>query len=217
MTEQKVINILIADDHQILIDGIKSLLRKEKNIQVVAEANSAEIALEIIKNRDDIDILITDINMSGMSGIELTKIIKHEFPKIKVLVLSMFNEPEIVNEILNADAEGYILKNTGKQELIEAISKIADCGTYYCNEVISRLLKENRNKSAVSEKIKALSNRELEIIKLIVKEFTTAQIAEKLFISPRTVDTHRKNIIQKVNSKSLVGLIKFALDNKLDE
>lgn len=215
MNDQKILKIIIADDHQIMIDGIKSLLRKEKNIEIVAEANSAEEALRIVRSRDDINILITDINMLEMTGIELAKIVKKEFPAVKVLVLTMFNEPEITNEIIASEAEGYILKNTGKQELIDAINKIADCGTYYSSDVISKLMIASKHKNQINENVKTLSPRELEIIKLIVKEYTTNQIAEKLFISPRTVDTHRKNIIQKINSKTLVGLIKFAIENKL--
>lgn len=215
MSEDQILNVLITDDHQMLIDGIKSLLRKEKNIQVVAEANSGEAALEILRRRTGINLLITDINMPGMSGTELTKIVKKDFPDIKVLVLTMYNDSAIINEILMVEAEGYILKNTGKQELINAIYKIADNGTYYSNEVMSVMMKEMKMKTTINENTKSLSPREVEIIKLIVQEFTTNQIAEKLFISPRTVDTHRKNILQKINTKTLVGLIKFAFENKL--
>ncbi len=215
MISDQVLNVLITDDHQMLIDGIKSLLRKEKNIQVVAEANSGKAALDILRERTDINLLITDINMPEMSGTELTKIVKKDFPDVKVLVLTMYNDPAIVNEILMVEAEGYILKNTGKQELINAIYKIADHGTYYSNEVMGVMMRDMKRKTVINENIKSLSPREIEIIKLIVQEFTTNQIAEKLFISPRTVDTHRKNILQKINTKTLVGLIKFAFENKL--
>jgi DNA-binding NarL/FixJ family response regulator len=215
MSEDKILKVLITDDHQMLIDGIKSLLRKEKNIQIVAEANSGKDALDILRKRNDINLLITDINMPEMSGTELVKIVKKDFPEIKVLVLTMYNDPAIVNEILMVEAEGFILKNTGKQELINAIYKIADNGTYYSNEVMSVMMKDIKRQTSINEKTKTLSPREVEIIKLIVQELTTNQIAEKLFISPRTVDTHRKNILQKINTKTLVGLIKFAFENKL--
>jgi len=210
------VKIVIADDHQMFIDGVKSLLKKEKKFNFVHEALNAEDALSFI-NKNEIDLLITDISMPGMSGTELTKKIKQDFPKIKVLVLTMYNDSAIINEILQSEAEGYILKNTGKQELLTASSKIMDDGTFYSNEVIGQLLKDNKKK-IISHTIKeALTTRELEILKLVCEEFTTADIAEKLFISPRTVDTHRKNILEKTQSKTIVGLIKYAFENNVME
>ena len=213
--EQNNVRILIVDDHQMLIDGIKSLLRKEKHIQVVAEALNGEAALEILKEKE-IDLVITDINMPGMSGTELTKQIKEKYPDIKVMVLTMYNERGIVSEILMNEAEGYILKNTGKQELLDAIAKIIDNGTYYSNEVMNIMMENVKKEKKIAENTKSLTPREIEIIKLITKEYSSAEIAEALFISPRTVDTHRKNILQKTNSKTLVGLIRFAFENNLD-
>jgi DNA-binding NarL/FixJ family response regulator len=210
----KDLKVVIADDHQMFIDGVKSLLGKEKNIHFVHEALNGEDALSFIK-KNEIDLLITDISMPGMSGTELTKKIKQEFPQIKVLVLSMFNDPAIVNEILQSEAEGYILKNTGKSELLSAISKLMDDGTYYSNEVMNLMLKHNRKKENNIATKDQLTERETEILKLVCEEFTTAGIAEKLFISPRTVDTHRKNILEKTQSKTIVGLIKYAFENNI--
>lgn len=210
------LKIVIVDDHQMFLDGIKSLLKKEKKIHFVYESLNAEDALEFIRKNNNIDMLITDISMPGMSGTELTKIIKHEFPHIKVLVLTMFNNPAIINDILQAEAEGYILKNTGKQELLAAIDKIMDNGTFYSNEVMNLMINHNRKKTTLStEKKEELTPRELEILKLVCEELTTADIAEKLFISPRTVDTHRKNILEKSKSKTIVGLIKYAFENNI--
>jgi len=217
MSEEFNLKVLIVDDHQMLIDGIKSMLRKEKSIQIVAEAKNGIEALKIVRSNKDINFIITDISMPEMSGTEFVKVVKSEFPEIKVLVLSMFNDSAIVNEIMNVEAEGYILKNAGKQELISAIYRIANHGTYYSHEVISELMKNLKQNKVISENGKSLSPREIEIIKLIVQENTTNQIAEKLFISPRTVDTHRKNILQKTNNKTLVGLIKFVFENKLTD
>lgn len=208
------IKIVIADDHQMFIDGVKSLLKKEKNFNFIHEALNAEEALAFI-SQNDIDLLITDISMPGMSGTELTKKIKQDFPKIKVLVLTMYNDSAIISEILQSEAEGYILKNTGKQELISAISKIMDDGTFYSNEVISQLLKDNKKKIQPISNREELTAREMEILKLVCEELTTADIAEKLFISPRTVDTHRKNILEKTQSKTIVGLIKYAFENSI--
>jgi DNA-binding NarL/FixJ family response regulator len=196
------------------IDGVKSLLSKEKNIHFVHEALNGEDAFSYIR-KNEVDLLITDISMPGMSGTELTRKIKQEFPEIKVLVLTMFADPAIINDILQAEAEGYILKNTGKQELLAAISKLMDEGTYYSNEVMNLMLKHNRKKSSESNTKEQLTERETEILKLVCEEYTTAGIAEKLFISPRTVDTHRKNILEKTQCKTIVGLIKYAFENNI--
>lgn len=217
--ESETINILIVDDHQMLIDGIQALLKKEKHFQFIATANSGEKALELLKTIHP-NLVITDINMPGMSGIELTKHIKTHYNDIKVLVLTMHNERAIISEILKAEAEGYILKNTGREELINAIHKIADGGTFFSSDVIASLMKET--KSEVTEQHltpekAGLTPREIEIIKLIADEFSSAQIAEKLFISPRTVDTHRKHILEKIQCKTVVGLLKFAYANHLVE
>ncbi len=208
------LKIVIADDHQMFIDGIKSLLKKEKKLNFVFEANNAEDALSYIR-KNPVDLLITDISMPGMSGTELTKKIKQEFPNIKVLVVTMFNDPAIINDILQAEAEGYILKNTGKQELLTAITRIMDDGTFYSNEVMTLMLQHNKKKINPVTTKEELTSRELEILKLVCEEFTTVGIAEKLFISPRTVDTHRKNILEKTQSKTIVGLIKYAFENNI--
>jgi DNA-binding NarL/FixJ family response regulator len=210
----KAIQILIVDDHQMFLDGIKTLLAKEKNLNVAAEANTGKDALNILASFP-IDLVITDINMPVMSGTELTRQIKKDYPHIKVLVLTMYNDREIIHEIVMTEAEGYILKNSNKKELLNAISRITDHGTYYSNEVIEIMTENYITKEKIREKTHELSSREKEVISLICQELTTAEIAEKLFLSPLTVETHRKNILRKTNSKTIVGLIKFAIDNRL--
>lgn len=208
--------ILIVDDHQMFIDGIKSLLRNQNVFSVVAEALDGKLALEVL-DCQEIDIVISDINMPNMSGIELTKIIKSKFPEIKVIIVSMHNDRDTISEIMMAEAEGYILKNTGKKELFDALNSVSNYGTYYSNEVLS-IMMEIVKKEKKSEKVlKNLTERELEILTLIVQEFSSEEIAEKLFISKRTVDTHRINILNKTNSKTIVGLIKYAIANHLVE
>jgi DNA-binding NarL/FixJ family response regulator len=211
----KELRIVIVDDHQMFIDGVRSLLRKESNLIFVHEANRAEDMLAYISaHSGEIDLLITDISMPGMTGTELTKKVKAQFPHIMVLVLTMYNDPAILNEILQSEAEGYILKNTGRQELVNAIGKIMDNGTYYSNEVIN-LMKSHNRKTAQGDGKEELTSREVEILKLVCEEYTTADIAEKLFISPHTVDTHRKNILKKSGHKTIVGLIKYAFENNI--
>jgi DNA-binding NarL/FixJ family response regulator len=208
------IRVIIADDHQMFIDGIKSLLRNEKHIRILSEVNDGKSALEAI-NTNTYDLLITDVSMGEMSGVELTKIVKHNFPELKVLVLSMHNEKQIISEILLAEAEGYVLKNTGKEELLLAINTIIAGDTFYSKEVLKLMLQSVTQNTKKEEATKDLTERELEIILLIVQEYSTPEIAELLFISPRTVETHRKNIMQKLNTKTIVGLMKFAFRNNL--
>lgn len=214
--ESKNIRILIADDHQMFIDGLKALLKREKSFQIIGEVSSGGQAIEFI-GKTQPDLLITDISMPGMSGVELTRWVKHNYPDIKVLVLTMYNDREIVNEILMSEAEGYILKNTGKQELISAINRINDNSTYYSAEVLNTMMTRLKKQKAIEKNTALLTPREIEIVKLIMEELSSEEIADKLFISKRTVDTHRKNIIAKTNTRTIVGLLKFAIENNLTE
>lgn len=208
------IKILIADDHQMFIDGVKSLLRKEESIEFIGEVHNGIEALNFLENQKP-DLLITDISMPEMDGVQLTKEVKKLYPEVKILVLSMHDDKDIISEILLAEAEGYILKNTGKIELTKAIEYITEGSTHYSKEVLHIMMQKVKKQHQSSEEIKVLTERELEIVKLIVQEYSTSDIAEQLFISPRTVDTHRKNIMSKTNSKTIIGLIKYAFKHGL--
>ena len=214
MNSPEEIRLIIVDDHQMFIDGIRLLLRKEKQLKIVGEALNGQAAFNLVKNHA-VDLVITDINMPKLNGVELTRKIKADCPEVKVLVLSMYNDRETVTDILLAEAEGYILKNTGKSELMRAIERIIAGETHYSSEVLSIMMQRVQKQQRIDAETKDLTPRELEIINLIVQEFSTAQIADQLSISPRTVDTHRKNIMVKTNSKTLVGLIKYAFRNDL--
>ncbi|MFH2095946.1 MAG: response regulator transcription factor [Bacteroidota bacterium] len=213
---ENIIKILIADDHQMFIDGVKALLRKETKYKIAGEALNGDSALQMLRNAP-YDILLTDISMPGMSGVDLTKAVKQEFPHVKVMVLTMFNDREVAEEIMNAEAEGYILKNTGKEELIGALETIIDDGTFYSREVLENMIRKIKKEERVKQEIIELSDRELEVLKLICGEYSSNDIAEKLFISRRTVDTHRQHIYEKTGCKTLVSLIKFAIRNELVE
>ncbi len=214
-TIKNPINLLLVDDHVMLLDGLKMLLKNEPGIEIQAEATTAEKALEALKTHS-INFVITDINLPGMSGIELSRKIKELYPKIKILVLSMFNEKSKVNEMINNGVNGYILKNTGKKELIDAIDKIWNGGLYFSDEIIETLMKASATEEKQVNSI-VLTKREIEIVKMISTELTNGEIAEKLFLSERTVETHRKNIFKKTGSKSVVGLMNYAFENGLVE
>ena len=203
------VKILIVDDHQMFIDGIKALLNSQKKYKIVNEARNGIEALEAI-DTNEIDIIITDLSMPEMDGIELIKKVKYDYPAIKILVLSMHNNRETISEILMSEAEGYILKNTGKHELLVALDRIHNNGTFYSHEVTSLMMDKIRYDKKSQQSIDHLTEREKEVLSLIVREYSSEEIAEKLFISKRTVDTHRINILKKTQSRTIVGLIKFA-------
>lgn len=210
------IKIFILDDHQMLIDGLTALLSNESTYELTGTSQSAERALEHIKNAIP-DIILSDINMPGMNGIEFTREVKKRHPSIKVIALSMFNGQPAISDMMEAGASGYILKNTGKEELLTALQKVAAGGMFFSDEVAAEIMRSMNERNQKKEPLAEVNftKREKEIIQLISKEFSNAQIAEHLFISERTVETHRKNIFQKVNTKTVVGLIKFAIENKL--
>ncbi|MFN8116646.1 MAG: response regulator transcription factor [Bacteroidia bacterium] len=206
-----VTKVYIVDDHQMLIDGLKALLNGETHISVIGQNTLPKIAAKEIINLNP-DIVLTDINMPEMDGIELTKEIKKHNPNIKVIALSMFGERETISEMLRAGVSAYILKNTGKQELLNAIDKVSNGGTFFSDEV-SDVMSKPSTGSFTKEIM--LSLREIEVVELIAKEYTNAQIAEALFISERTVETHRKNIFRKTDTKGVIGLLKYCVEKKI--
>ena len=213
-----MIRVAIADDHAMFVDGIESILQSETNIQLVDKCFDGNAVFQMLTG-DRIDVLLLDINLPVMSGIEVTSKIQKEFPKVKVLALSMYNEKSFVTEILKNGALGYILKNTGRTELLKAIETVALGETYFSSEVtetiMSGLLKNNPIKKSSRLLIPKISRREKEVLALIVKEYTTQDIANSLFISLKTVESHRSNLISKLNVKNTAGLVRAAYELKL--
>jgi two-component system nitrate/nitrite response regulator NarL len=209
----KKISLALVDDHQIVMDGLISLLKDHDRFRIVLATTNPAVILEKLE-KQPVDILLTDVMMPGMDGHELARKVKEKFPSVKILALSMSGQGDLINDMINeADISGYILKNTGKQELVKALEKIAAGGIYFSEEVIEELRRvSQRHKKKVEVRLTA---REIEIIRLIEKEYNNKQIAEALFISERTVETHRKNIFRKTGAGSLIGLIKYAYEHKL--
>ena len=203
----------IVDDHQIVIDGLKSLLEGHENFTVAAECTEPLQMLEALKNLQ-VDILLTDVMMPRMNGAELAKEVHVKYPGIKTLALSMSGQGELVNQMIkDADIAGYVLKNIGKKELLYALEKISTGGIYFSDEVLEEMTKASQLKK---ENIEVnLTGREVEIIKLIEKEYSNKLIADSLFLSERTIETHRKNIFRKTKTNSVLGLIKYAYEHKL--
>ncbi len=203
-------NLFIVDDHQLVVDGLRSLLHNEAQYEIVGFSNKPKEVLDML-GQLDVHILLTDINMPEMTGVELTRVVKKKFPNVRVLALSMFGESQIIKEMIDAGVSGYILKNTGKQELLEALNKLANGQNFFGEEVTQELMKTFRTNDEGFH----LTNREVEIIRLIEGEYSNKKIADLLFISERTVETHRKNIFRKTGTQSIVGLLKYAYDHKI--
>jgi DNA-binding NarL/FixJ family response regulator len=206
-------HIAIVDDHQIVIDGLKSLLEGHDRFVVIKESTRPIQLLDQLADLP-VDILLTDVMMPEMNGAELARRVRKQYPHIHILALSMSGQGELVNQMIDdADINGYVLKNIGKEELLEALEKIAGGGIYFSDEVLQEMNRAADNRQQMAEV--NLTVREIEIIKLIEKELSNKQIAETLFLSERTVETHRKNIFRKTQTSSVIGLIKYAYEHKL--
>ncbi len=207
------ISLAIVDDHQIVIDGLKSLLDGHHRFVVQLESTQPVKMLEQLREQS-VDILLTDVMMPLMNGADLAKEVHKKFPTVKILALSMSGQGELVNKMIeDANIAGYVLKNIGKQELVGALEKIAGGGIYFSEEVLAEMTRASQLKQ---ENIAInLTVREVEIIQLIEKELNNKAIADRLFLSERTVETHRKNIFRKTRTNSLIGLIKYAYEHKL--
>jgi two-component system, NarL family, nitrate/nitrite response regulator NarL len=204
------LKVLLVDDHTMLLEGINNLLDNQHEIKVVAKVSNAESAIQQLKTTK-VDLIVTDLHMPGMDGVALFNHVKSNYPSIKTIVLSMHDEVHIVKDLLRAGVNGYVLKKDTHTELLKAIDQVKN-GKVYVSSEVNKVLVEDLQHDGEKP---LLTTRELEIVRLIVKEFSNKKIAEALFISERTVETHRKNILRKTRVGSIVGLIKYAYANKL--
>lgn len=210
------VKILLADDHKIVRDGIKLMLEPQAGIDVVDEAENGEKALEILKDQI-VDIVVMDINMPIMDGITATKKIKEKYPDVKVLALTMSNDDLHIRQMIQAGASGYIMKSAGRKELKDAIDAIMEGKHYFSDEATETIMMDlvkGKGKSTAPDPIH-ITDRELEVLELIVQEHTNQEIAEKLYISSRTVDAHRRNLLQKTGARNTAGLVKYAFQHNL--
>jgi DNA-binding NarL/FixJ family response regulator len=220
MNAVKPIQVMIIDDHKMVRDGIKASLAPANEIEIVDEADSETEALVKIADHPTLDVVIVDINLGESSGIEITKIVAQKYPNIRILALSMHDEINHIANMLEAGAIGYVLKNTGMNELIEAIKTVAAGKNYFSKEVSATLMnsfirRKGNGPADQASSLEELTKREIEILRLIAEENTNQEIADKLFISPRTVDTHRRNLILKLDAKNTAGLVRFAIKHNL--
>lgn len=215
MTEEKI-KVLIADDHKIIRVGLIGLLQRAADIEVAGEAANESQVLDAL-SKNVIDVVLMDIDMGPSSGIQVTQKVKKQFPDVQVLALTIHDEEDNIVKMLEAGANGYLLKDAGEEELLAAIHTVARGDSYYSSTVSATLLKvlTHRQSQTHSRKDVPLSDREIEVLRLIAKEHTNGEIAEKLFISIRTVDTHRRNILEKLQLKNTAGLVRYAIEKAL--
>ncbi len=208
------IKIFIVDDHEIFRNGLKLVFSKNKDIEIVGESGSGEEFLSIL-DEIDFDVVLMDIKMKGINGIETTEKAIIKKPEIKVLVLSTFGEEEFLHQIIKVGAKGFLLKNIDKETLFSAI-KLVDSGqNYFSPELLPFFTNKYLNPNNNDDPQVILTKRELEILEFISQGYTNAEIADKLFISIRTVDTHKNNLISKTGSKNVVSLLIYAIKNKI--
>lgn len=211
------IKVVIADDHKIIRVGLRGMLEREKDITIAGEAENADEILGLLEAQEA-DVILMDIDLGESDGIKTTRKIKELYPFLHVLGLTMHEEPDYIIKMLEAGASGYLLKNAGREELLAAIHTVAKGDSYFSQKVSATLLQaitRQQEKSVAEKKSYSdspLSDREREVLRLIAQEYSNGEIAEKLFISIRTVDTHRRNLLEKLHLKNTVGLVKYALD-----
>ena len=214
-----MINILLVEDHMVVRNGIKLLLESQDDFEVVGEASNGREALHFLASNPAPDIVLTDISMEEMDGMELLQQLKKEYQEVKVVILSMLNQINYVIEAFDYGLAGYLVKNVGYNELLFALKHIASGGRYMSEEISMLLLDQVRSGQSYTEGSIGLrmdfdiSDRELEVLKLIAEGYTNIEIADKIFLSKRTVEGHRQNLIEKAGVKNTAHLVKFAFEH----
>jgi DNA-binding NarL/FixJ family response regulator len=210
------LKIMVVDDHKLIRKGIKALIQKEKRITSIVEADSAENALELIQ-KERPNIIITDLSMPGFSGMHLITEVKKAYPEIGVLVLSMHNDEDYIMDALNAGAMGYLTKDAPPEEIIDAINSLSIGKMYYSSsltDILARQIIQKKKKEELIKSVK-ITNREIEVLKLIIDGYSNKDIANKLILSKRTIDNHRSNLMRKIGAKNTADIVRLAFINKL--
>jgi len=213
------IKVFLVDDHKLIRDGIKAHFDKDELFKVVGESPNGADALEKLK-QTEVDVVLMDINMDVMDGIECTSKLRELYPEIKVLALTMLAENQHIKEMLKAGAVGYLLKNSTEHEIKKGIQSVKSGMHYYSPEVMQTVMNTlatpvTKKKKSKFDPVVPLTEREKEVLVLVIKEFSNQEIADKLFISKRTVDAHKRNLLEKTGAKNVAGLVIYALNNNI--
>jgi len=211
------LKIILADDHEIFRDGFRGFLENQEKIDLVAEASNGE-QLVALAGRYLPDVILTDIKMPEMDGIEATRIISRLYPQIGIIALSMFGDDNLVIDMLEAGAKGYLLKNAHKKEILEAITTVAKNHPYYCSKTtikLAQLIAHSRFDPEHLRERQIFNPREKEIMQLICREFSNKEISAALNISVRTVEGHRERILEKINCRNTAGIVLYAIRHRI--
>lgn len=212
-----MIRIMLVDDHKVVRDGIKYYFEDQPDCEVVQEAGNGLEALEVLE-KSPVDIVITDISMPEMDGIGLLKAIRERMPDQKVIALTMLSEVQHVKEMISHGVNAYLLKNCNEEEILKAVREVQSGSTYFAKDVTQSLIDDLAGKRRPKQRLTIetpLSAREKEVLKLIAMEHTNQEIADKLFISVRTVDSHKRNLLEKTGAKNIAGLVMYAVEHSL--
>ena len=210
--QKEPIRIVLADDHPLFLDGLAFLLEDVPDIKIAGTAADGKEALKVL-SENDVDILVTDIQMPGMDGAQLSEQIRRSHPQVKILVLSMHTDKGNISYLIHQGASGYLFKNSEQEVILEAIRTLADGGTYFPDDVKVNLFEptDHSKDKEIYILLSKLSDREKEVLRLIAEEYTTQEIADKLYLSYRTVESHRQNLLRKLDVRNSVGLVKQAV------
>lgn len=218
MKSSNPIRIILADDHEIFRDGFKAMIRKQPSVELIGEAANGEELVEITRQLRP-DVVVTDIKMPKMDGLQAAKILSKEFPGMGIVALSMIDEENLIIDMLEAGAKGYLLKNAHKNEIVEAIKAVNEDHIYYCNGTsakLSRMIAKS-DKIPFNKKVSKpeLSEKEIEVILLICHEKTNKEIADELNLSIRTIEGYRDRIFEKIGARNSAGVVVYAIKNKI--
>ena len=210
------VRVLVVDDHQMVIDGIKLMLQKKDSFQFVGQANNGVQALAFLE-KEFVDVILLDLHMPELNGLETCKKIKKAFKDVKVIMLTMSEDTGLIKQLIKIGVEGYLLKSANEEVLYEAIQKVVNKEKYFSTGVQNLLMEEVFAPGQQKKKpnFPRLSKREKQILALIMDELTTAEIADQLFISSGTVETHRRNMLAKLNARNMAGLVRIAMEYNL--
>ena len=210
-----MIRLLLIDDHRIILDGITSLIETDASISIVKTFQNPKSAIQFL-DVNTVDIIFTDLDMPEMNGEDVLLYCKSKFPSTKVIVLSMHNEKSVIKQLIKQGADGYLVKSAGKEEILKAIKAVHNGSKYFGDDVMQSLIQDEKIVEPInSPALSSLTEREIEIIKLIANGLSSKEIGERLFISPRTAETHRTNILKKLDIQGIAGIVRFAFQHKL--
>lgn len=214
----ETINILLVDDHTLIREGLKLILKKNKNFKIIGEASNGVEAIKYIdKNADKVHVVMLDITMPELDGFEVAKIVRQNHPEIKILALTMHSEESYITKMIDVGVHGYVLKDSNLEDLSTAINTILEGRPYYSSDVSAIMINSlmNKDKKKENNEINNLTDREVQIIDLITEGFKSSEIAEKLKLSTRTIEVHRRNLMKKLDVKNTAELVSFVLKSKL--